>query len=168
MIPALFIAFAIFFMSNFFPVLTETHPNIAISLLEQNTPVCFNAGGPSMVPTLRDGEPVQVHPIQPEALREGAILLYRKHGRLILHRLIRRNRKSNELLLVGDAALRGQDRVSAEEIIGVATAVQRRGRSLPLNTKTARLRGMLRYGARPLRRLIWGRIHRLHAKTPDY
>jgi signal peptidase I len=60
-----------------------------VSLLEQDTPATFRASGPSMNPTIRDGEPVRVRPFQAGDLRPGALLLYRKNRRLVLHRLIR-------------------------------------------------------------------------------
>lgn len=135
------------------------------ALLAQNTPVSFTAGGPSMNPTIRDGELVQIRPVQPKDLLRGAILLYRKHDQLILHRLIRINPGNGELLITGDSALEGLDRVRSEDILGIATAVQRAGQSIALNSPTSRLRGRFRYFQRPLRRLIRDHLQKNQAGT---
>ncbi len=137
---------------------------LIFSLLTQNTPVSFTAGGPSMTPTIRDGELVQIRAIRPGDLRPGAIVLGRHKGRPILHRLVRIDSRTKELLLAGDASLRGADRAAAADIAGIATAVRRNGRLMPLDTRAQRAAGMLRYRLRPLRRLIWGR-HHTHTET---
>ena len=59
-------------------------------LLERRTPATFRAGGPSMNPTIRDGESVRIRPLRAGDPLPGAVALYRKHDRLILHRLLRR------------------------------------------------------------------------------
>jgi hypothetical protein len=133
-------------------------PNAAetlIGLLRQNTPVCFRAGGVSMNPVIRDGEPVQVRPVRPQDLRPGAVLLYLKNKRPVLHRLIHRDAGTGTLFFIGDAALSGEERIAEKDLLGTATSLQRAGRTIPLDTPGARLRGMLRYRLRPLRRLIW-------------
>lgn len=130
---------------------TQSNQSIIASLLEQNTPVRFRAGGPSMTPTLRDGDSVRVRPLVSGDPRRGAICLYRKTGRLVLHRLVRKNKT---LFFCGDAALEGLERVESGDLLGVATDVQRTGRTVALDTRRARLLGRLRYGMRPLRRLL--------------
>ncbi len=117
-----------------------------------------------MSPTILDGETVRIRPLRPADLRRGAILLYRKNGQPVLHRLLRKNAKTGALFFSGDAALHGQDRVDARDLAGIATAVQREGCTLPLNTPAHRLRGSLRYHLRPLRR-IWAWIQPDHIKT---
>ena len=112
-----------------------------------------------MFPVIRDGDPVQVRPIRPEDLRCGSILLYRKNGRPVLHRLVRRLAGTGELMLTGDAALQGEDPVVESEIAGIATAVQRASRPIALDTPAQRRVGLLLYRLRPLRRLIWGHQH---------
>ena len=138
---------------------------ILLALLSQNTPVCFKAGGSSMMPTLRDGETVQVRPLRPGDLRCGAILLYQKTGDTpVLHRLVRTRSKSGSLLFTGDATLQGDDWVNPTNLLGIATGVQRAERTLSLDTRRQRMLGMLRYHVRPLRRLIWSWGH--HAPPP--
>jgi hypothetical protein len=138
---------------------------LVFNLLMQNTPVSFTAGGPSMTPTIRDGELVQVRPLRPGDLRPGAIVLGRHKGRPILHRLIRIDSRTKELLLAGDASLRGTDRAAADTVAGIATAVRRNKCLMPLDTRAQRAAGMLRHRLRPLRRLLRGRCHPPHAGT---
>ena len=133
---------------------TPSAPELVLNLLKQNTPVCFNAGGPSMTPVIRDGDTVQVRPLKPGDLRCGAILLHLKNGRPVLHRLIRKETQTGHLFFTGDAALRGEDRMTEQDVAGIATRVLHAGRPTLLDTPVARLRGMLRYRLRPLRRLI--------------
>ena len=133
----------------------ESHRMIVSDLLEGGTPVRFQAGGPSMSPTIRDGEAVSVRPVRPGDLRPGALLLFRQHNRLALHRLVK---KQDGLFFCGDAALSGLERAVPEEVLGTAVAVHRAGAAIELNTVRQRRAGMLRYRLRPLRRLL---IHML-------
>jgi hypothetical protein len=142
---------------------TASNTAIVLSLLRDNTPVSFAAHGPSMNPTVRDGETVQVQPIRPAHLRPGAILLYPHNGRLVLHRLVRIDRGTGRCLLTGDATLSGTESVSANTVEGVAQWVQRGGKVLRLDSRRARLLGRTRFALRPLRRLaaaLWRRIRR--------
>lgn len=136
----------------------ESNQTVIAGLLEKNTPACFRAGGPSMSPTIRNGETVSVRPVAPNDLRPGAVLLYRKNGRLVLHRLVR---KKTDLFFCGDAALNGLECVAPADILGTATAVQREGRTVALNTPINRLAGIIRYRLRPLRRLFGKMIEML-------
>ena len=141
------------FMSESLCMSTKTQSNQALvsRLLEQDTPVGFRAGGPSMTPTLRDGDRVRVRPLASGDLRRGAICLYRKNGRLVLHRLVRKNEM---LFFCGDAALEGLEAVDSGDVLGIATMVERAGKSVALDTPFARRRGLLRYRLRPLRRRL--------------
>ena len=136
-------------MSKFFLMSVETQSNqtVITGLPKQNTPVCFKAGGPSMTPTIRDGDSVRIRPLAPGDLRPGAILLYRKNNRLVLHRLVR---KSEALLFCGDAALDGLEAVDSDDVLGVAVSVD----NTALDSPAQRFRGMLRYRLRPLLREI--------------
>lgn len=139
---------------------TASASEIVAGLLEQNTPVRFQACGPSMHPTIRDGETVQVVPVDGWPPAPGGIYLCRIHDRLVLHRLARR--KGDCFVFRGDASLRGDDRAGREQIIGRAVSVRRGTRELRLDTPLARWKGRVRMALRPLRRLLFGWIHRPH------
>jgi hypothetical protein len=129
--------------------------DIVASLLRRDTPVRFKAHGPSMNPTLRDGDLVQVIPPQIRRLRRGAIVLFQQHGRLTLHRLIGfAGSRPSRLLVCGDASVAGYETTAREHILGIAVWVKQGGRQRDLFGPSARLRGLLRYYARPLRRFL--------------
>ena len=122
---------------------------IVCALLAQQTPVQFAPRGPSMHPLLRDGDCVRIVPAALDFLRPGHLVLYRAHGRLILHRLIRR--KGSGLHICADAALAGCEQVAGTDLLGVAETRWRDGRERQLDTRLARWWGLGRYYARPLR-----------------
>lgn len=134
-------------------------------LLRQATPVSFRAGGPSMHPTLRDGEIIRIRPMRKDDPRPGAILLYLETGRLGLHRAVRRDRRSCRVHLAADAAPRGGRWVSESDLLGVAESVVRAGRERRLDGALARFSGLARHAARPLLRLwlVWRPLR--HAGT---
>ncbi len=137
--------------------------SIVSALLAQHTAVTFAPRGPSMTPLIRDGDCVEVRPATTDDIRAGQILLYRCHNRLILHRLIRRDRRTGNYLLAADAALSGLDRIDGMDILGVATTVTRAGRTRRLDVTRARLAGLMRYHVRPIRRLAIGFSDRISA-----
>lgn len=145
---------------------TPTNAEIILDLLRQHTPVRFQANGPSMTPTIRGGEQVLVRPLESSELRPGAILLYRKNNRLVLHRLIKNDRRTGSLCFTGDAALDGDEAVDFSDVIGIAESVSRDGRDIPLNSACARIKGRIRYALRPMRKLLFRRHHVRHAGTP--
>jgi hypothetical protein len=140
---------------------------IVEELMRQRTPVVFRAGGPSMNPTIRDGESVRIRPLLAGDLRPGVVLLYRKNDRLVLHRMIRRKPNAGDMYVVADAALAGGDWVAAADILGMAEWVQRGERIRRLDSAAGRIAGWIRHALRPLRRAL----HRFrlthHAQTPD-
>ena len=137
------------------------------SLLRQHTAVTFQAFGPSMNPTICDGESLRVKPVRSGTLPRGSVVLYRFCGRLAVHRLIRNDGATGRCFLTADAALKGGDWVPAVDILGRAESVRRGARECRLDPLPARLAGLLRYALRPLRRALWNYRQTHHAQTPD-
>jgi signal peptidase I len=133
------------------------------TLLRQQTPVAFQAHGPSMNPTIRDGDRIRVLPLSVATLKTGCIVLYRIHGRITVHRLLINKKRTNRIFTAADAALRSGDWIPIADILGVAQAVIHDGREVRLDTRRARWTGLLRFYARPLRRLATGFLRR---RTP--
>ncbi|NLB66342.1 MAG: hypothetical protein GX803_07735 [Lentisphaerae bacterium] len=142
-----------------------TPPVIVTLLLEQHTPVTFRASGPSMNPTLRDGDVVQVVPPPSGPLKLGSLVLYRLYGRLALHRVVRRDCRSQRWFIVGDAAVAGGDWIATADILGLATRAHRQDRVILLATRRVRYAGRLRFALRPLRRALNLVRQALHAST---
>ena len=145
--------------------MTDTK-DIVEGLLGQLTPVAFRAGGPSMNPIIRDGESVRIRPLQAGDLRLGSVVLCRKTGRLVLHRMIRRKPNGDAVYIVADAALAGGDWVAKTDILGIAEWVRRGERIYRLDGARNRLSGMARYGLRPLRRALSHLRPADHAHAP--
>jgi hypothetical protein len=57
-------------------------------LLSHGYGVRFRAPGRSMYPTIREGETITVHPVEPCNVKPGDILLYLVDKRVIAHRLV--------------------------------------------------------------------------------
>lgn len=130
------------------------HRTIVQSLLEQRTPVSFRVEGPSMTPTLRDGDLVEVLPCPAVSLQRGAIVLFAQSGRLTLHRYVGASRAYPMLRMAGDAALSGMEQVERDKIYGVAATRERNGRRTRMDTRRQRWQGLCRFYARPMRRAI--------------
>jgi hypothetical protein len=96
-----------------------------------------------------NGDEITVEPINPEAITVGDIVLYRNKNGVIAHRVIRIEKKNSHhfpcstltpqtsdlsphhlILLRGDAALVFDDPVSADQILGKVTHVERKGRRI--------------------------------------
>ncbi len=120
-------------------------------LLAGKTPVHFRVGGQSMRPAVRDGERVRVRSIRAGDVRRGAVLLYRGPDRLILHRLVRM--EEGMCLMAADASGRDMQSIPREDVIGAAEWVERGGRRIRLDIPFARLKGLLLYYLRPVRRI---------------
>lgn len=142
------------------------NPEIIAALLRQRTAVSFRAGGPSMNPTIRDGELVTIQPRPPGRILQGSVVLYGVCERLALHRIVTGEKRTGRVFAVGDAAVDGGDWIPAADVIGIAASVRRDGRCRRLGTRRARWAGMLRYALRPLRRAFWNFRQTPHAQTP--
>lgn len=136
------------------------------ALLRQHIPVTFRARGPSMNPTIRDNDLVQVRPLQDGEPLGYLIVLYRIAGRIALHRLIFNDIITKRCLVTGDAALHGGDWVDRTDLLGVAEWI-RHGNRITYPTRfSSRLAGRIRYAIRPLRRLLH-MIRRNHLQASD-
>jgi signal peptidase I len=128
--------------------MSATLLDVCTELLGEGFCINFHTPGQSMYPTIRDGEKVSVEPVLERDIKRGDILLYKCHGRLIAHRVIRiHSREEKSLVLRGDALNEPDAPVKFNQVLGRVVAVERGGRKL----KLARRKDTLRAG---LRRLI--------------
>ena len=114
------------------------------ALLGQGRSVRFRARGGSMFPLIRHGEIVTARPVGLETLRVGDVVLHRiGPERLVAHRIVRLGHSNGQVAITtrGDASLGPGDRVGAEQILGLVVAVERGGRSAPLDRGVRRLAG---------------------------
>lgn len=135
-------------MSPFTPDARE----IVEALLRQHAPVAFQAFGPSMNPTILDGDVVSIHPLDANAVRRGSVVLFRICGRIAVHRVVSIDKRTQRIFAVGDAAVAGGDWIPADDVLGVAESARRGETVHRMDTRRARWGGLLRFYLRPLRR----------------
>ncbi len=114
-------------------------------LLAQGQVVRFTAEGWSMYPAIRDGEIVDLAPVDTSAIRRGDVLLCRLGWGAVAHRVIAIDRTSTptRILLRGDAAFDRDAPLTADAILGQVIATTRAGVRRRLDTPTARILGLL-------------------------
>lgn len=100
--------------------------------------------GESMLPLLQPGDQVLVSHNYAD-IRPGDIIVIWQAGRLLIHRIIRIGGDGTHrtIFTKGDNARQFDSPVGAEEIIGKAIALKRRGRQISLLTNTWRVLGWL-------------------------
>lgn len=104
------------------------------------------AHGSSMLPAIYPGDCLTVQSFGEEVPRCGDIVLYKRAGKLCVHRLMNIFRKDAALFFVlrGDALTDYDSPVAACELLGRVTSLERRGKSLKLSSA----KGMLRRAVR--------------------
>ena len=100
-----------------------------------------------MLPFLRDGDVLEVRPATAAEITLGDVVCYEPPvGGLCLHRVV--SCAGRRVVTRGDA-LTYVETVPAAALLGVATAVERRGRRWSLRTRAARWRSRVIVGAAP-------------------
>ena len=129
-------------------------PDLMTELLRRGNRVRFRAIGASMQPTIEDGELITVAPVAPGPVKRGDILLYQSESGVHAHRVVGRVKGTVPLLegdcpldhylLRGDASVSCDAPVRLEQVIGRVVAVQRAGRSRPLDNRAFNLMRLMR------------------------
>ncbi len=95
---------------------------LAYDLLRAGHSLRFQAQGRSMLPTIQDGDILQVAPVQPQQLRRGDIVLVDLQqggaGKVRAHRLVRKDLVGDQFVTQGDASLEPDSPVRATQIMG--------------------------------------------------
>ena len=123
-----------------------------LEFIQQGKSVIIAVKGGSMHPFLREGERVLLSPCNKIALRRGCIVLARKNDKVLLHRVVKINKKS--VWLAGDANLVQHEVVELKDIIAIVDTLFREERDLKLTNRFRKGFGMLWYWARPVRRIV--------------
>lgn len=107
-------------------------PEVA-ELIRQGRTVTLTARGNSMNPFIVDRrDRVVLSPCTDAQLQPGAVVLaLTDDHRYVLHRIMRR--QGDELTLLGDGNLHQTERTDTSRVIGLLTAVIRKGRTYPTN-----------------------------------
>jgi len=102
------------------------------AILDKDIPCRFEARGFSMRPFILDGDKVTVSPRPREEINPGDVVAYcqPKEGGLVVHRVVARSQAGYQVQ--GDNALEGDGLISPEQLLGLVTRVERRGRTVRL------------------------------------
>ena len=112
----------------------ESHREFVCDVLLAGGRIWVRGRGPSMMPTIRPGERVLLEPLS-RALRKGDIVAVRADRCILVHRVV--ECRTGTIRTRGDASPGVDAPSSRSSILGVATAVFRKGRVVAL-TRTFR------------------------------
>ena len=99
------------------------------ALLDDGLSVRFEAGGRSMLPTIRDGDTLVVEPVDPASISRGDVIVVGGPFSVRAHRVVSfADHGSGSIILRGDALLAPDAPVSPERILGRVAGVERNGR----------------------------------------
>jgi signal peptidase I len=128
---------------------------ISEQLLATGYLVRFRGEGTSMLPTIADSELVTVAPLRPgDRIVAGDIVLCRRPGGLLAHRVVRIDDGRGALVLRGDAKAACDAPVTRNDILGKVIGVNRDGRVVRLTGTRARLRNAVRVAASRTKRML--------------
>lgn len=120
-------------------MLQETSATLAEGVAERvarRGRVCLRVQGVSMLPWVRPRDVVMVCGAQPEEARYGDLVLFTRHGRLYVHRVIgkREFAQNLHLLAKGDAHSQPDGPIRREELLGRVVRIHRGKRCMDLDT----------------------------------
>ncbi len=114
--------------------------DLTTELLSQGATVRFRPSGRSMYPSIREGELITVEPVAASDVKPADVVLYRSERGLIAHRVVEMaSRDARVFRLRGDASLSCDEPVQANRILGRVVGVQRKGRSIQLASRGAKI-----------------------------
>lgn len=116
----------------------EDFLGIMRSVLEKGIPFRFMAGGSSMVPFIRNGDIVTIHPCRGTSLQEGDVVAFISpaSGKLSVHRIVRKGRES--YAIKGDNLTEMNGTISPGRILGTVIRVERNGKAISFGTGPGR------------------------------
>lgn len=118
---------------------SELFEDLLCPMLEQGLHIRFQARGASMSPAIRDGEIVEISPVQLTELREKDIVLAKTDSGFRLHRIVTFDHARDIYITRGDCGLENDPPLSGSQILGFA-----RAKELRLGWTT--VRATFRYG----------------------
>jgi len=120
--------------------------DLAAPVLRDGYRLRFQACGGSMGPFIKDGDVLEVAPLEKGRVRHGDVLLVEAgDGRWLAHRVIKTGRRDGErcFLLKGDACPAPDGWFDTKHLLGRVLIVDRGGRRIDLTSSSARLSARL-------------------------
>ncbi len=102
----------------------------------------FKAKGASMSPFIKDGDILEISPVNGGKIKVGDVIFYRVgEERTAAHRVIKRITENGKLVFLtkGDSNVGGGEEVHPEKIMGRVRTIERKGRKIRINEGLNRL-----------------------------
>lgn len=98
--------------------------------------------GTSMLPLIRGGkDTVLVAPLKRDPVKGDILLFHRFDGKDILHRVWKI--KDGSIIMLGDGSIGPDKPITKSDILGIAVTLIRDGKTIPLDTRSCRIRGRI-------------------------
>ena len=144
----------------------EDFTSIAQEVLGRGRILRFKAKGESMSPSIRDGDILEITPVNGEEIRAGNIIFYHVgKKRMVAHRVTKRIIENDKLIFLtrGDSNIGEEEKVHPEQIMGRVKAIERKERRIRIDYGWNRLKYIFYLKISPLLiklRRIGGRLVR--------
>jgi hypothetical protein len=137
-------------MPDALPSRGEVQLDLAAEVLRQFGEVRFVARGSSMLPSIYPGDLLTIRSGAMAQARCGEIVLCLRDGRFWIHRVTRKWREGGLLRFAtrGDALTLEDPPVDEHQLLGLVTAIVRRGKLVGLARKNGPRTKLLRWGVR--------------------
>lgn len=135
-------------------------------LISEGHSVSITAKGYSMNPFITHmRDQITIGPYTDDDIKPGAVVLAKDNrGNYLIHRII--EREENNIRLMGDGNIGIMEEASVENVIGIMTAVIKKGRTFPVSSLRWRLYSWSWKILTPLRRYPLALWRRLHPQQP--
>lgn len=114
----------------------EDFASIAYGVLGREKVLRFEAKGASMAPFIKDGDILEVTPVNGEEIRVGDVIFYHVGGKhTVAHRVIKRITENGKVVFLakGDSNTDEGEEVRPEQIMGIVRTIERKGRKIRIN-----------------------------------
>jgi len=112
-------------------VSTADFIDVGRDILERGKSLRFQARGRSMQPFIRDGDVLEVEPVEAAAVRFADVIFYHvDKAHAVAHRVIRRSLQDGLPVFIarGDAQTGRGEKVSCDQLLGRVSAIERNGK----------------------------------------
>lgn len=105
-------------------------PELLKTILDKGSDCSFQATGHSMSPFIRDGDVITVSPMygSPPGFGDVVAFIHPRTEKLFIHRVVWKSRDA--YILKGENTLRPDGLIKKENILGVVTKVERKGKKV--------------------------------------
>lgn len=111
-------------------------------ILARGSMLRFQAKGGSMRPFIKDGDILEIEPIDSRKIRLGDVVFYQiAGGHAVIHRVIRRFLQDKKIFFItkGDSNPDCEEAVFMEKVLGRVTAIERNGQRIKFSSGLNRL-----------------------------